>query len=175
MHKVIRIIVYANSKEEALERAKETLEQYLVGEEKPFDYYTTFDIPKKSAPMSGRARWGNLPPAVKLMSKKGIELLDKAWEWTVEEFKEHLEELIKIGKECNWDFRKLMEDNWFKYHALCLGEEKGWGVWVFDEDGNGIKSLEHLKNVIEKWKSVLGEENPYKDKEVWIVPVDVHY
>jgi len=176
---VIRLIVYANSKEEALERAKEILENGLVGENgEPFDFYTTFDIPKKLAPMSGRARWGNFPPAVKLMSKKGIELLNKGWEFTVKDFKYHLQNLVKIGEKHNWNYEKLMNDGNFRFHAYSIGEYSGSNIWLYDDDGEGIRDLNHLKNAIEKWKVLYedrGKENPHEDYEVWIVPVDVHF
>lgn len=47
-----------------------------------------------------------------------------------------------------------------------------------DDDGGGITDSKHLKNVLEKWKTLYEDEekeNPYKNLKIFVVPCDVHY
>ena len=41
---------------------------------------------------------------------------------------------------------------------------------MYDSDGEGIKSRDHLNNVLTKW----GNIKP-TDEKVFVVPADVHY
>jgi len=170
MHMVIRLIVYARTKREALARAREILENVLVGEDghHPFDGYALFN---ENVPFYGKNRWGNLSPAVRLMTEEGIKLVDEAWEWQKSEFERNLKELKEIGDKENWDFEKLM-GNWkFRFRCYSIGQYSGSFIWLYDNDGEGIRDIEHLKEALTKW----GNKSEYEDLDVWVVPVDVHY
>ena len=51
MHQIIKAILYANSEEEALDKAKSIFEN-LCGDGQAFDYYTLFN---EDIPVSGKA------------------------------------------------------------------------------------------------------------------------
>jgi len=75
MHMVIRVIVYASSKEEALEKGKRVLNQLC--EDGKFDYYATFD--QEGLVVAGKDRWGNLLVAAKLSSEEGKKLISEGF------------------------------------------------------------------------------------------------
>ena len=60
------------------------------------------------------------------------------------------------------------------YFYCCSGFFEPY-VWLYDNDGEPIRNRRHLKDVLSKWKGLYkekGEENPYQDLDVWVVPVD---
>ena len=71
MHYVIRALVYADTPEEALQKAKYDVFEKLVDPEynSGFDYYQTFD--NEGSCVSGRGRWGDLPAVMRADSKEG--------------------------------------------------------------------------------------------------------
>ena len=97
MHRIIRIIVYANSPKEARENAETILDEDLV-ETKVYDYGTFFD--DDSSSMSGKARWGNHIPSVVLAdSKKGKKLINEGMKYTKESFFENIGRIKEAIKE----------------------------------------------------------------------------
>lgn len=187
---VIRVLVFAEDEEEALDEAKGVYEN-LCGEDCPFDYYTTFD--EDGYGVSGKDRWGEMPPAVKVCGDLGSpkcdqcserfkcyttqmnEMIEEAMQKTKQEFLEHLGYIKKYLTTHNDD--QLFEEDDFKYHCHSAGQYQGPNVWLYDQDGEGIRDHEHLRNVLSKWAcNNEGEPSPdYKDKNVYIVPADVHY
>ncbi len=66
----------------------------------------------------------------------------------------------------------------FRYWCSILGSTGGAGVFLYDKDGEGVCDENHLENAINKFRSLYEEQekiNPYADKEVWVIPADVHY
>ena len=199
MHQIIRLIVYGKDEKEAREQAEIILNENLAGEDKPFDYGTFFD--DETVKASGKARWGNLPAIVLANSKEGKKLIDDGMKFTKENFKERLKEVKELIDSYSEDelFEEIvtnlktkildkLDDNkgdfrlrMFKYYCHCLGQYKGSEVFLYSNDGEGIKDSKHLKNVLTKWKSIYGVEekegkkNPYKNLKVWCIPVDVHH
>lgn len=172
-HQIIRIIVYANTKKEALENAIKILEG-LIKDGSLFDYYTLFN--DNTAKASGKARWGNLPSAVRLMTKEGIGLVNEGMNATIRDFKKEINLIRKkLNEEKDDDI--LIGDGFFRFSCLEIGEYKGSCIWVYDNEGEGIRDIEHLKEVLTKWKEYhKGEnkENPYKNFDIWVIPADVH-
>jgi hypothetical protein len=186
---IIRVIVYAHDEQEAMENARQVFEG-LCENQDPFDYYTTFDEDK---PMSGKNRWGELPVVVKVCTRHGseecdtckerfkcyttkiIDLVHEGMEATKQEFFKHLVD-IKHGFATKSDI-ELFEDGMFKYYMYAAGREKGPSVYLYDQDGDGIADTEHLDNVLNKWQCNYeeGEENPYSDMDMFVIPADVHY
>ena len=193
MHHVIRFIVYADDKKEAMEKAVSALNQLVEWGTDSIDYGTFFDDDKST--MSGKARWGNVPVCVKASSKEGKRLIKDGMDATERDFKETIKELREMLKKYNDDelFQKEILDknkqmlqeleekdnsfehpNWFHYQCYKLGKE---GVWLYNEESSSISSPKELKDVLDKDKKYYegeGKENPNKDKEVWVVPCDVH-
>lgn len=181
MHMVIRTIVYAKDKDEALDEARHVFER-LVEREK-FDYYTMFD--NEGTSVSGKGRWGELTPVAEVDSKKGKQLINEGMKYT----QEHFNEAIKYVREAldKHTDKELFEDRtvkvngmtrMFKYYCSVMGSYDGPNVWLYDNDGEGITDHEHLKDVLSKWQSIYDRENkpnPHKDMKIWVVPADVHY
>lgn len=188
MHMMIRVLTYGKTREEGFEKAKEVLEDLVDGERgRPFDWYTTFD--DDSATTSGKARFGETPFCVEADSKEGKELIKEGHEATKREFMEHIARL-RVGLD-NFTDEQLFEEQdkfepkredyingFFKYNAHCVGQYAGSQIWLYDNDGQGIRDTETLNNVLSKWKCLYedkGQENPHKEDKVWVTPVDVHH
>ncbi len=197
-HQIIGIICYANSLNEARERAEEILNENLVGEYKPFDYGTFFD---EESSVSGKSRWGNITPVCLADSKEGKKLINRGIKATKDNFMEMIKKIRKhldfysdeelFEEEVKDTKKKIIlsldddkEDNnelkWlrqFKYYCYCLGEYRGTNIWLYDNDGEGIQNTKHLKDVLNKWKCLYedeGKENPSKNLNIYIIPIDVH-
>ncbi len=195
MHKVIKIICYASDEKEAREKAEHILNESLVGEWKSFDYGTFFD---EESSVSGKSRWGNLPVVCLADSKEGKKLIADGMKFTREEFEDDIKEVRNLlnnysneelfEKEVMDVKTKILEKlegkdkklsiSMFKYYCNCISQSRGYGIYLFDNDGESIGDNNHLKSVLSKWKGIYEEkqkENPYKNLKVFVVPCDVHY
>jgi len=182
MHHVIEMIVYAKTKKEARSRAEETFNEKLIPR---FDYGTFFD--EEDTTISGKARWGNMPPVELANSKDGKALIDDGFDMIKKDFKENLENLKKILNNYDTDeifegeildknkqiLKELEEEDetlgfhnpyWFNYLCRKISE----GDWLYDNDGNPIKNSRDLKETLNK------KYCEDKDMKVWVLPVDVH-
>lgn len=176
VHMVIRAIVYAKTRDGALDKAKAIFDGLI--ERGTFDYYTTFD--DTTTKSSGRARWGRLPTCIKADNRKGKELIEQGMKFTKEEFMRNIKEVRKaLNEETNERlFERKTNDYFFKSRCHWIGMYEGSTIWLYDDNGCGIKDDEHLKNALSKWKCLnenKGKESPYKDLDVWVCPADVHY
>jgi len=181
MHMVIRCIVYATIREDALMEAKSIFDS-LCGDNGTFDYYHTFDDP--GSPVSGRGRWGNIISAAKADSKEGKELIKEGWDATERDFQKAITRVRLIIKHLTDE--QIMEEKIpdpvpdglkelfsIRFYFNQIGEYRGSQIWLYDNDGNGIRTKHHLKNALEKWPTV--SEGKYDHLNVWVVPTDVHY
>jgi hypothetical protein len=193
MHKVIRIIVFAKTSEEALTKAKELFEKELVP--RPFDYGAFFD--DNESTMSGKARWGSLPAVARADSNEGKQLIQDGIDATKRDFQDNItcirEVLSLYSDEEIWhqeildknkkmlevieedDKRnKLFNLRMFKHFCFKLGDY--YDGWLYGNDGELINDEEHLKNVLDKWKTLYEakKKDPYKGLDVWVIPVDIH-
>ena len=187
MHMIIRIICYGKDEKEAREQAEIILEDNLVGGDKSFDYGTFFD--DETAGASGKARWGNLTSVALADSKEGKKLIDEGMKFTKEEFKRNLQKVKEIidsysedelfeGEVTDikskilekLDGKKDIDLTMFKYYCSCLGEYRGSNIFLYDNDGEGIRSERHLKDVLNKWN-----RKDYEGLNIYVVPVDVHH
>lgn len=167
MHMTIRAIVYADSREEAISSA-ERIFQELTENEKPFDYYSLGN------------RDGSQADAFRASSIEGKKLIERGMELTIRDFKHGLEE---IRKHIDKPLEVLMEDgpetnHLWRYHCYQLGRYRGPAVWMYDQDGEGIRDPAHLEHVLTKWCCLhedKGQPNPYDSLEIWVVPADVHH
>jgi hypothetical protein len=193
---IIRAIVFANNKKEALEQARAVFERLCI-DQRPFDYFETFEEESKFS-VCGTGRWGRMGNKKKSMgvfevNKKTIEKLKKekfmkainynqrgkeeelafgliydglyfCWK----SFKESIGKIKEGIKKYN--MKELFEekDYWFKYFCHCAGQYQGSNVWLYDNDGEGIRDKKHLVNALNKWGK--------KDKrKIYVIPADVHH
>jgi len=171
MHAIIGVIVYARTKEEAFDKAEDIVKG-LAECEQPFDSYSSF------REECARNRWGDLPPVARVMSEGGIRIIDRLWGRTIEIFQKHLSAMKREGDRLGWNWKKLREDRVFRYNCYMVGQYRGRAIRLYDNDGEGIRTLDHLRDALEKGKCLYekrGKTNPYADLDVWIVPFDVHY
>ena len=198
MHMVICCLVYAPNKEEALTKAKGVLDRLCGEHDEPFDCYTTFD--NEGSPVSGKGRWGNLPAVVRADSPEGKKFIDEGMKATRDEFMENMrrirrgldnmtdddlfsEELVSHDARAKkvfdpkpdaFDYNPRM----IKHLMHSAGQYVGPEIFLYDNDGSGIRSPKHLKDVLNKWPTLYdgsGKENPYKFFHTWVIPADVHY
>ncbi len=171
MHMIIRNIVYAPSKREALDKAESNM-YYMIGDDgnAPFDYYTTFNTGASSY-------WGDkYKPVSKLTSKEGRKLVCDGWKSTLEEIRRHVKAVKNHFRgKSPVDF---LASNDLQHHLSQLGEYRGSSCWLYGDDGEGIKKRRHLNDTLNKWKCLYedkGEKNPYKNDSIFVVPADVHF
>jgi len=180
MHILIRAIVYGKDKEEGLEQARSIFER-LCECQHPFDYYSMFD--EENFGKRAKDRWADLPAITLAKSKKGKELIREGMDLTKKFFMHYIKKVRKILDECKndeelFEQRYINIDKDIRWNCYLLGENRGPFTYLYDNDGEGIKSPSHLKDVLNKWKSIYegkGKSNPYKDKKIWVVPADMHF
>jgi len=164
MHMIIRNIVYANSGSEAISKARNNMDSLCEGQY-PFDYYDTFDN-------GGTSYWGDrLQPVSDIHTAEGRKLVVDGWRNTLRDMRWHLQEIRKITEnKSDLEIIQSLKDSHLQYHYKSVGDYRGSGVWMYDSDGEGIKSRSHLNNVLNKW-----DAKNLQDQKVFVVPADVHY
>ena len=179
MHTVIAAIVYANDRREALHQARRVFERLV--QDNAFDYYTLFD---ENRPASGKSRWGRLPVVAKTDSRVGKRFIEDKWHATKKAFDEAITKVREgIHNYTNDElFTDLVEvggqPRMFRFWCLRIGRIEGPSVFIYDDEASGIRYLDHLENALSKWSCLYemqGQTNPHQDKEVWVVPADVHF
>ena len=164
MHMIIRNIVYANSGSEAISKARNNMDSLCEGQY-PFDYYDTFDE-------GGTSYWGDkLQPVSEISTAEGRKLVVDGWRNTLRDMRYHLQEIRKITEnKSDLEIIQSLKDSHLQYHYYSIGMYQGSVVWMYDSDGEGIKSRSHLNNVLNKW-----DAKNLQDQKVFVVPADVHY
>jgi len=181
MHKVICVIVNGRDKSSAFQKAKASVDRFLVGEQKPFDYATPFDRVYDS--ISGIARWGKLPAVAEigepiLASRippidEGWKLLQSAIDSSKKELFRNLNEIRKsLGLYTNedfWEGRARLQGTYsidmVRLLMYEVGQYFGETGWIFDEFGGMIRNKPELETALKKPEG----------QRVFIVPFDVHY
>lgn len=171
---IIRAIVYAKDEGGALEEAERVFETLV--ENSTFDYYCMFRKTDAGHMVSGSDRWGEITPVAKVTSKEGKKLIDEGMEYTKQEFVRGLNYIRDAVKD--FTDEELFNDKkvqvhgmkgMFRYFCHCVGQYVGSDIYLYDNDGSGIRSDNDLKNALEQYG------HPKKDIKVYIVPADVHY
>ncbi|WP_227357675.1 hypothetical protein [Haladaptatus salinisoli] len=163
MHQVIYALIEAPTEETALACAKAAFDR-LVGADPDnaaiFDYYVLFDDERSS--VAGKARWGELPVVAPVDSDDGAQLLERGWKATKQEFERNLERVRTVVNE--FSDNEFMHDKDLARHACYnLGAYRGPSLYLYTEFGDAIRNRDHLEHVLSA------------DKQVWIIPADVHY
>lgn len=167
---VIRAIVYARGKDEALAQAKSSVFDELVRNQYPFDYYVTFD--EKGTTVAGKARWGELPVAVPADSEEGEELIEGGWKATVKEYRRYWSEIQEFVQG-EHEPKELWQssEHWMVRHAMyAFGRYSGPSIFLYTDYGEGIRTREQLDKTLEDHAP--GEDD---EENVYVVPADVHY
>jgi hypothetical protein len=161
MHMNIIAIVYAETAEDAAERAESVFED-LVNNGSGFDYY---DIMREPVPAE---------------CVLGIKLIVEGMRATKRDFLDAVrrirEVLEKKTDEELWECR--YDPEMFRHHCHRVGAYDGPSVYVYDNDGSGITDPGHLESVLNKYASIYedrGKESPCSDDRVWVVEADVHF
>ncbi len=86
-------------------------------------------------------------------------LTDKA---ALSEAQEVFEELFEMEDDDFYSFSIKKYGGGLRYNAYNIERYRGHPIWLYDSDGEGIHTPGHLKRAL-------------KDKDVWVVPADVHF
>lgn len=180
MHMIVRVLVNAEDADEALEAAKYVMDD-LVGDDRPFDYWTDF-VEEKSM-VSGVSRWGERPYAQRVHTEKhpfyimdgrkqvygAMETNRNAFMYDLKIVREMLskytdDQLFEEAKVDGVDY--VDSPGFFRHRCHCLGQYQGSQVWLYDSDGSGIRTPRELASIL---------NHEYNDGPLWMVPFDVHY
>lgn len=184
MHQLIRILVYAKDKEEAATKANEVMNNRLCGDDKPFDYGSTFDSD------SATERWGNKEMAYKYDTKRGKKLAEQGIKYHIQEVKRALKEVRRALNKFSDDeiieekeiFKNIKEEivnelqkdkkaenplAMIRYYFNIVGKYEGSDIYLYDEDGSGLRNFSDLKRITDELKNEKGD--------LWVVPADVHF
>ena len=166
MHTNIVAIVYANDKKQALLEACSVFTALI--ERGLFDEFTPV----------------NEHDVVKAGSKQGKRLIEDRMQATRNTFDRAIT-MVREGINCYSNDELYSEyvpiggqRGMFRYWCSLIGKDAGYPVLIYDNDASGIRSDEHLEDALSKWELFYdgrGIENPDIDKEVWVVPTDVHW
>lgn len=157
MHMTIGALVFASSRDDAIDKAT-TIFEWLVERQK-FDYYNI-----------------EQDGAHKAISKKGKETIEILEKHTQQELCRNLD-IIRDGLETFtnediWnekDNKKLSGSTTIIRHCMyCAGMYHGHSLFLYDQDGCGIQSKSHLNSILDKWNG------KYTD-DLWVVTANVHY
>ncbi len=169
MHTLIYALVrstdeFEESPEElALETAKLAFDKLVgvgVDNTPVFDYYTTFD--DSDSRVSGPARYGDMPAALKVDSEEGQQMLEKAWESTVSAFESNMERVRRQLDELTDE--EIMNDvSNSRYLLNTTSRWKGSSVYLYNSHGQGITTERDLNY------------NLNNTDGLWIVPADAHF
>jgi hypothetical protein len=163
MHSFIGIITYGQNIGEARDKAKK-LSDAMIGEVAyPFDYGGT----------SGET--------MLFSSQKGVKLVGQAMEATKKHFlyainmvREHLEKFTNedIAKSENivYDEKDTTYNTGMARHWMFkAGQYKGGEICLYDNDGEGIRTPEHLDRVLKQW------DKPVSGEKIYVTPFNMHF
>jgi hypothetical protein len=177
MHMTIGVIVFAVDKDDAESQA-ETIFERLTGDSgQPFDYYSS----KANNPGGLK----DIPGPMLVTTRAGKAFIKANMAATIRNFNYHLGKIRKgipnhTDDEIMCEAANDQKDQtlaMIRYSMYQCGSYSGPGIWLYDNDGSGIRDTKHLANVLTKWKEVFNAKTsqPYKGLDVYVVPADVHY
>jgi hypothetical protein len=167
MHMLIGVIVEAVDESDATSQA-ETILEGLTGEGNyPFDYFAL-------AGESDRAE--GIPTVALASTDPGAKIIADGMAATKRDFMEALARIRKaLGKYNDEELftgeaknKGTLELGMFRYDCHAAGQYAGSNVWLYDQDGAGIRDDKHLARVLAKWGAV-------NTNEVYVVCADVHF
>lgn len=182
---LIRVMVPAEDKEEALEKAELVGDRLTEGpnHQSDFDYYKTLDHDPGEFRVAGADRWGHdIPSAALIESEEGEELVEEGWKYSHEYFERAIERCRLVIEHLSDEeireekFDELPDDVQEKVGSpldvrMCFRLAAGYEPvynYLFDRHGNPIRRREELENL----KEAVSDSS---DRNQWVVPLDVHH
>ena len=171
MPTLILAIVYGRDKHEALTRA-----DYVFERLKQEHVITEYSL-------LGR-RWAKLPIVAKVPSSEAKQFIAERWQATKKGFATAIAKVREGINRYSDDelFSNLVavggQQRMFRYWCSVVGGIGGTSIFIYDNDGEGIREEDHLANALSKWRFFYEEEgkvNPYHDKKVWVVPAQAQF
>jgi hypothetical protein len=158
----IGIITYGESKPIAREVAENILNDMIGETHYPFDYGST------------------IGKTVSVKGDYGRKIISGCMKATIREFLYNIKNVRKLldrfsDKElasCEYISRQEDSTNstgMTRFWMFKSGQYKGDTIYLYDNDGEGIRTREGLNSVLNQW----GE--PVKGQKVYVTPFDVHY
>lgn len=158
MYMHIRALVYANSRLEAIATAEEDVFVVLTtGQHAPFDSYHV-----DSQAISADSAKGQGDIAESLILTKAALFRN------LEEVRDGLRSLTNEGV-------YTAGGAGLRHSLYKAGQYQGSEIFLYDQDGEGIRNRKHLDNVLSKWVcNDNGKPNPYANVDIWVVSAKVH-
>jgi hypothetical protein len=170
MHWTLGAIVIAEDAEDAVALAESSFDR-LVQDSHPFDYFTIYK-----------------DQVMRVKTVEGKKAVEELMEATREDFIENLQKLrSSLSVMSDEDAFSYAAEFNVRYRAYQIGKYIGGGIFLYDQDGAGIRSPEKLKAIVFKDDSYLRkpkgvmewrpDEPPTLedvDDDVWIVLADAH-
>lgn len=64
----------------------------------------------------------------------------------------------------------------WRYYCNQIGKYTGSSIWLYDQDGEGIRNRGHLNDVLTGWPNLRDKQKgPTYTEKLWVVPADVHF
>jgi hypothetical protein len=190
MHMLIRAVVVAGSRDDALRTAEADVFDRLV-RDSVFDYYRTLDNEDGEHGVAGADRWGHdIPAAARADTEAGEDLIEKGMaamerafrrnlvavklaltHLSDEEIRESLtdEEIEAVAAEHDVEYVPFLFD--VRHAMYRLGQYRGPSVWLYDgtdwSGGTGVRTRATLHTIRDRAEDA--------DGDLWVVPADVHH
>lgn len=163
MHMGIAIVVYAENQDEATAKANDIADS-LCCNEYPFDYHSDYnrcdDMPDLDLTM-----------ALSLDDERVLTLLKEKHAATKRAFTYNARKVLDAIKDKTPEEMWDIEDDMWKFYTYQMGKYKGSDIFVYDDDGEGIRDDGHFGRVITKYN----DSEDLKDMKVFVLFQDVHY
>jgi hypothetical protein len=112
-------------------------------------------------------------------SDDGQHLLESGWEATVAEYERSFAEIEEFIEEHDPEvfWQDVDVHNAYEFAFNRVGESVGPSTYLYDQDGQGIQTRDHLDQVLNHWDGLYDslDENPLMEQELYVVPADAHY
>jgi hypothetical protein len=175
MQMIIRGLVHADTPTEALTDAKHEIFLPLV-HRGTFDAYATFDA---SGTRVADPEAGTYPVVARADSLAGQTLVDEGWDATVDAYETSFEKVqdFLANQEVSdfWTDGAVHRQYHHAFHKI--GEYEGPRTYLYDEAGQGIRDHDHLDLIFDSYEALVDEDlaNPYRDRDLYVVPAAVEY
>jgi hypothetical protein len=183
MHMTIRAIVYARTYEEAINNAEEVFNR-LSGEDKSFDYYNIYKKDGARADteegrkliLEGMERTQSILYENLAKVRHGLSQLSDEDIWMMVSKSE--DEDVPALHLDSMDERLCLDAHMLRFFMGEAGQYRGSGIFIYDDDVEGIRDPKHLHRALTKWACLYqdaGKLNPYAGLDAWVIPADVHF
>lgn len=155
---LVYVLVEAQNNGEAERRAKSAMDDIVNAVARSVEAFRDYQMFHGDDVARLREVWGDLPSAASLDTAEGAEMLEDAWEKTVDVFEENLKAVEEILEMYAPEEIMRNAEN-ARLHFLRLGATVGPSVPLYTENSYPIRDRDELDRYIEA------------NGELWIVPV----